>query len=526
MNHQDQYSKVHPLINQHHGIPASPPTPRRTISNNLDNIGNDHPHTNKRTGSNEQLQPNQPIHQHQYHHNNNIIRHHNFQFSFSVLKRAVANFLPSYFIVFDASIKSTDLPSSTQVAIMLKKLFIENRLHVKEISMCTQAGERRFKFAVSKKLDFLTLFDWSWPNEIDGMKFKITKPHSLPDCLALVVRYIPTDIKETDSRMEIMKAIPAAVSFSTIRYQHRHRPSYDLRFCVRNLDQYKTALELGRLAIGHHYLPLTYFMSGYRLTYCTSCWKIGHLKDKCHSQASCRKCLTPFKNGENHVCHENSYICAQCGDNHFSLSSICPVVKQYKKDLKAAVEQALAAGTITCPRPGEPTYPIRRIESEFPELSHHHQVYHKPAWQTKAHEEQQFIQNNHVSELADAIKALSNTMAKIEKNLQEMNRRIEEQYNSGVLHNNSISTIIDTLQVFSRWVNANNSDRTKLKKNITNSIDDLQELKQKMLQESYKAPNSSGLSHQSANTINSTNNKEIVEDLNEDHHTNSQEQYD
>ncbi|CAF4630342.1 unnamed protein product, partial [Rotaria sp. Silwood2] len=55
------------------------------------------------------------------------------------------------------------------------------------------------------------------------------------------------------------------------------------------------------------------------------------------------------------------------------VSSICPVVKQYKKDLKAAVEQALAAGTITCPRPGEPTYPIRRIESEFPELSHHHQ---------------------------------------------------------------------------------------------------------------------------------------------------------
>ncbi|CAF4266096.1 unnamed protein product, partial [Rotaria sordida] len=41
-----------------------------------------------------------------------------------------------------------------------------------------------------------------------------------------------------------MKTIPVAVAFSTIHYQHHKRPSYDLRFCMRNLDQYKTALEL------------------------------------------------------------------------------------------------------------------------------------------------------------------------------------------------------------------------------------------------------------------------------------------
>ncbi|CAF1418711.1 unnamed protein product, partial [Rotaria magnacalcarata] len=109
----------------------------------------------------------------------------------------------------------------------------------------------------------------------------------MPDSYALVVRYVPLDINQDTVRQQILKTIPAAVGFSSIHYHHRQRPSYDIRFTVRSLEQYQTALELGRLSIGQHYLRLTTFLTGYRLTYCTACWKFGHMREKCQSSVSC-----------------------------------------------------------------------------------------------------------------------------------------------------------------------------------------------------------------------------------------------
>ncbi|CAF5220820.1 unnamed protein product, partial [Rotaria magnacalcarata] len=170
---------------------------------------------------------------------------------------------------------------------------------------------------------------------------------------------------------EILKTIPAAVGFSSIHYHHRQRPSYDIRFTVCSLEQYQTAFELGRLSIGQHYLPLTTFLTGYRLTYCTACWKIGHMRDKCQSSVSC------------HI-----FNCAQCGGNHYSLDSICPVVKQYKEELKLAVDKALTSGAIKRSIPGEVSRPFQQHANDFPLLN----------------------QAKEMSDLVVTIKALSETM--------------------------------------------------------------------------------------------------------------------
>jgi hypothetical protein len=256
----------------------------------------------------QQLHNQQPVHQQ---HLPTLIPPHRHQHSFNlnILKRAISNNLPCFFIVFNESVDS--IPSSTQVAVMLKKLFVNNQMSIKQLSMCIQAGERRFKFAVGDKADFLSLYNWTWPDAIEDKKIEIIKPHSLPDCYALVVRYVPLDVNQETVRQEIIKAIPAAVGFSSIHYHHRQRPSYDIRFNVRNLEQYQTAIELGRLAIGHYYLPVTNFLTGYRLTYCTACWKIGHMRDKCQSPVCCRKCLVPYINGVKHNCQGDTLNCAQ-----------------------------------------------------------------------------------------------------------------------------------------------------------------------------------------------------------------------
>ncbi|CAM4850843.1 unnamed protein product, partial [Rotaria magnacalcarata] len=167
-------------------------------------------------------------------------------------------------------------------------------------------------------------------------------------------------INQDIAGQQILKTIPDAVGFSSILYHHRQRATYDIRFTVRSLEQYQTALELGRLSIGQHYLPLTTFLTGYQLTYSTACWKIGHMRDKCQSPVSCRKCLGPYTNGVNDSCQNDTLICAQCGGNHFSLDSICPVVKGYREEFKLAVDKALTSSAINRSAPREVSRPFQQ----------------------------------------------------------------------------------------------------------------------------------------------------------------------
>ncbi|CAF3756928.1 unnamed protein product [Rotaria socialis] len=162
------------------------------------------------------------------------------------------------------------------------------------------------------------------------------------------LRYVPLNIKQDTTRQQIVKTIPAAVGFSSIHYRHRQRPTYDIRFTVRSLEQYQTAL-----------------LTGYRLTYCTECWKIGHMRDKCQSPVSCRKCLGPYTNEVKHRC-QDIFNCAQCGGNHYSLDSICPVVKKYREELKLAVDKALTSRAIKRSIPGEVPRSFQLHANDFP----------------------------------------------------------------------------------------------------------------------------------------------------------------
>jgi hypothetical protein len=277
-----------------------------------------------------------------------------------------------------------------------------------------QAGDHRFKFAVNNKADFLKIFNFNWPAKIEGRSIEVTNSRSLPDCFSLVVRYIPEEIRTEDAKLEIMKAIPTAVAFSTINYQQHRRPSYDIRFSVPNIDHYETALEIGRLSIGHHYLSLTHFYMGCRLTYCTACWRIEHSRNQCQANVCCRKCLEPYESGVKHCCSENKLKCAQCGGAHFSLDPACPIIHNYKIESKRAVEEALNKGTIKRTIPGENSQSLQG--DDFPVLKAAHvgdgSGWHSPPVGTSQINSNQLnpfqlMLTKEVNEISKSVKSLS-----------------------------------------------------------------------------------------------------------------------
>ncbi|CAF2503214.1 unnamed protein product [Rotaria sp. Silwood2] len=266
----------------------------------------------------------------------------------------------------------------------------------------------------------------------------------------MVARYIAKDINEELARREIIKTSPAAVSFPTIYYQH----------------------QFDRIPVGQYYLPVTQFLPSYHMTYCTSCWKVGHMRGKCKSHVCCRKCLMLYVNGLKHTCLMDDIKCVQCGENHLLLSSTCPVIKQYRDEFKVAVDNALASGLIKRKSPGEASRPFQVQDDDFPTLIHAHaqgQGEARRFWQASIPQVPQADQSNLIREvnvLSAAINALSDTMTRVEKNLNSLNTCIESQDKRAMLYNNSINAIIDTCFTLSNWVQASNSERTKLKKNI------------------------------------------------------------
>ncbi len=82
-----------------------------------------------------------------------------------------------------------------------------------------------------------------------------------------------------------LRVVPACTSADNIKQIHYvyERKTNDYRFSVTDLTESNTALELGRITISNHWLPITPFLTGNRITYSTHCWKIDHLCDHCRA---------------------------------------------------------------------------------------------------------------------------------------------------------------------------------------------------------------------------------------------------
>ncbi|CAF5184553.1 unnamed protein product, partial [Rotaria magnacalcarata] len=191
------------------------------------------------------------------------------------------------------------------------------------------------------------------------------------------------------------------------------------------------------------------------------------------------KCIGPYTNGVNHSCQNDTFICAQCGGNHFCLDSIFPVVKKSREELKLAVDKALASGAIKRSAPSEVSRPFQQQTNDFP-LLNQGQVISRPVWTTSDNESLHFNLKQEMSDLVVIIKALSETMIRMEKSFNDLNNRIEVQHKSTILHCSSICAIIDRVQIMSSWVQGNSNERSKLKKNINKSIENLQKWKKQL----------------------------------------------
>ena len=405
---------------QHPNIPIESSTPLMS-KRNLDSSGNDSAPTSKqqRTQSNgKQKITNQTdsLTIRQSAQTSNIVPERTQQqttecqqrrLPFEQLKRAVASNLPCFLIEYESSIDQKSRPSDVLAANQIEEHFKQEGINI-SFSLVGHVGDK-LKLGVNSKEAYATLISTEkWPAQINEINITVIKPKFIPDPFALVVRYVPLQYNDEFVKEEIERNLKSAENVRRIQYRFERRTN-DFRFVVKDLQEYNSTLKLGRISVGNSFCIITAFLSGNRMTYCTRCWCLGHMREKCeHEYPRCRICLDNLLKDRFHEC-SNVLRCAQCDGCHHSLSSECEKVTQYRADLKEQVNNALSTGKLHRQVPQGRTQPnqFQLKPNDFPPLP---KLLNRPApWQTTT-------ANTHTNGTEDITKVLLS----INQNVLEM----------------------------------------------------------------------------------------------------------
>ncbi|CAF4791609.1 unnamed protein product [Rotaria sp. Silwood1] len=178
---------------------------------------------------------------------------------------------------------------------------------------------------------------------------------------------------------------------------------------------------MGCISIGNVMLPITPFLQGHKITYCTRCWCIEHLRSKCQTSSA-----------RYHICLEEvtekptyNYLqqrrCAQFDENHHSLSSQCQNIKTYKAHLKENVNIALSRCFL---RRLEPLKQMPNINPDSFSLFSRQIQYVVSIWGSKQIPGQQSADKvNVLTALTIQLTVMTENNPRMEKKLKEMNVR-------------------------------------------------------------------------------------------------------
>ncbi len=121
--------------------------------------------------------------------------------------------------------------------------YLQLEILLKEIAALIQQfsfvgwASKRLNLGVNNKNDYTILVTAdNWPTAVKNILVKVIKPNYIPDCCALVIRYVPYELETKTFREETKRTITAADNIKQIHYAYE-RKSNDFRFIASDLTE-------------------------------------------------------------------------------------------------------------------------------------------------------------------------------------------------------------------------------------------------------------------------------------------------
>ncbi|CAF3546671.1 unnamed protein product [Rotaria sp. Silwood1] len=110
---------------------------------------------------------------------------------FDQVKRAVSSNLPCFYMSFHPTNTDQKVPSAFKAADQVFEYLKQKNVQIDRFSFVGWA-ESKIKLGANDKEDYINLISTEeWPTSIMNIPITIEKPKFIPDCFALVIRYVP-----------------------------------------------------------------------------------------------------------------------------------------------------------------------------------------------------------------------------------------------------------------------------------------------------------------------------------------------
>ena len=150
------------------------------------------------------------------------------------MKRAVSSNLPCFNISFNPTVAHQKVPPAFKAVDQVFEHLKKQNVRINRFTFVGWAGAK-LKLGVNDKEDYFNLISTEeWPTSIMNVLITIEKPKFIPDCFALVIRYIPRAMDYEYIKEEISRSIASVVNLKRVQYSY-NRKTDDYRFHVKDL---------------------------------------------------------------------------------------------------------------------------------------------------------------------------------------------------------------------------------------------------------------------------------------------------
>ncbi|CAF3943921.1 unnamed protein product [Rotaria sp. Silwood2] len=162
---------------------------------------------------------------------------------FEQVKRAISSNLPCFYITFNHVDTSQRVPSAFNAAEQIVQHLKQQDIRINRFTFVGWAGAK-LKLGVNNKAGYINLVSTvKWSTDIMNISITIEKPKFIPDCFALVIRYVPRGMDYEFIREEVSRSIASVENVKQLQYAY-NRKTDDYRFRVKDFHEHLEVVNL------------------------------------------------------------------------------------------------------------------------------------------------------------------------------------------------------------------------------------------------------------------------------------------
>ena len=194
-------------------------------------------------------------------------------------------------------------------------------------------NEYDFLLFLKDAISFSLLLDAkNWPDTFGNMNYMFPSSPSIPPQLSLIIKNVDLRLNFVEFSHEIKTNYPQVKNVIRLKNKFNN----DIKLVKLELTSATVRDELlskRKINVGYIVYDIDEYLAPANILICSKCMGLGHFMKQCRQiKSTCRTCGESVDDLKLHNC-SNVEKCIHCGQNHWSNSLKCQVVKSFRSEL-------------------------------------------------------------------------------------------------------------------------------------------------------------------------------------------------